>query len=112
MKILITYSCQDIVPDPKPLMENTEAAIEEAGETGSIESDPDVAGPKIPDSVKREEERQQCRNYLEACKYGYHICLKICTPRMRTDLEGSTGFAAMQEAQDLVSLLKLTEGIC
>lgn len=36
-------------------MENTEAAIEE-GETGSIESDPDVAGPKVPDSVKKEEE--------------------------------------------------------
>merc|ERR1712029_766459 len=50
-------SLKDIVPDIKPLMSNTEAVIEtEEGETVSVESDPEVAGPKVPDAVKKEKD--------------------------------------------------------
>jgi len=39
------------------LMSNTEAVIEtEEGETVSVESDPEVAGPKVPDAVKKEKD--------------------------------------------------------
>jgi len=49
-------SLKDIVPDIAPLMDNTDPFNErEEGETNSIESDPDVAGPKIPTAIKREE---------------------------------------------------------
>ena len=63
---------KDIVPDLKPLMDSTEAVMEPEegivifalhciywwilGETVSVESDPDVAGPKVPDAVKKEKE--------------------------------------------------------
>jgi len=50
-------SLKDIVPDLKPLMDSTEAVMEpEEGETVSVESDPDVAGPKVPDAVKKDKE--------------------------------------------------------
>jgi len=39
-------------------MESTEAAIEERGEVDSVESDPDVAGPKVPDSVKKADKEE------------------------------------------------------
>lgn len=49
-------SLKDIVPDIAPLMDNTDPFNErEEGETNSIESDPDIAGPKIPTAIKREE---------------------------------------------------------
>jgi len=49
-------SLKDIVPDIAPLMDSTEPIMEqEEGETNSIESDPDVAGPKIPTAIKKEE---------------------------------------------------------
>lgn len=49
-------SLKDIVPDIAPLMDNTDPFTErEEGETNSIESDPDIAGPKIPTAIKREE---------------------------------------------------------
>ena len=48
---------QDIVPDSKQLMENTDAVIEEGEAADSVEeSDPDVAGPKVPDNVKSKKE--------------------------------------------------------
>merc|ERR1719433_965025 len=49
-------SLKDIVPDIAPLMDNSDPFNDrEEGETNSIESDPDIAGPKIPTAIKREE---------------------------------------------------------
>jgi len=49
-------SLKDIVPDIAPLMDSKDPLVEhDEGETNSIESDPDVAGPKIPTAIKREE---------------------------------------------------------
>ena len=49
-------SLKDIVPGIAPLMDSSDPIIEqEEGETNSIESDPDVAGPKVPTAIKREE---------------------------------------------------------
>jgi len=48
-------SLKDLVPDIKPLMD-TEATIEEEVEVGSVDSDADIAGPKIPDNVKKDAE--------------------------------------------------------
>ena len=49
-------SLKDIVPDIAPLMDSADPiADREEGETNSIESDPDVAGPKIPAAIKKEE---------------------------------------------------------
>ena len=42
-------------PDIKPLID-TEATIEEEAEEGSVDSDADIAGPKIPDNVKKDAE--------------------------------------------------------
>jgi len=50
-------SLKDIVPDLKPLLDTTEPAIsDDQGEIQSVDSDPDVAGPKVPDSVKNEKD--------------------------------------------------------
>jgi len=50
-------SLKDIVPDLKPLLDTTEPAIsDEQGEIQSVDSDPDVAGPKVPESVKNEKD--------------------------------------------------------
>jgi len=48
-------SLKDLVPDIKPLLD-TEATIEEEVEEGSVDSDADIAGPKIPDNVKKDAE--------------------------------------------------------
>jgi len=50
-------SLKDIVPDMKPILENEAAIIEnDEGETASVDSDPDVAGPKVPKSVKKDKD--------------------------------------------------------
>lgn len=46
-------SLKDLVPDLKPLLSN-EAVMEEAAE--AVDSDADVAGPKIPDKAKKDGE--------------------------------------------------------
>merc|ERR1719184_194255 len=48
-------SLKDLVPDIKPLLD-TEAAIEEEVEECSVDSDADIAGPKIPENVKKDSE--------------------------------------------------------
>jgi len=48
-------SLKDLVPDIKPLLD-TEATIEEEVEECSVDSDADIAGPKIPDNVKKDSE--------------------------------------------------------
>ena len=48
-------SLKDLVPDIKPLLD-TEATIEEEIEEGSVDSDTDIAGTKIPDNVKKDAE--------------------------------------------------------
>jgi len=48
-------SLKDLVPDIKPLLD-TEATIEEEVEECSVDSDADIAGPKIPDNVKKDAE--------------------------------------------------------
>jgi len=48
-------SLKDLVPDIKPLLD-TEATIEEEVEECSVDSDADVAGPKIPENVKKDSE--------------------------------------------------------
>jgi len=48
-------SLKDLVPDIKPLLDK-ETVIEEEVEECSVDSDADVAGPKIPDNVKKETE--------------------------------------------------------
>jgi len=48
-------SLKDLVPDIKPLLD-TETTIEEEVEECSVDSDADIAGPKIPENVKKESE--------------------------------------------------------
>jgi len=48
-------SLKDLVPDIKPLLD-TEATIEEEVEECSVDSDADIAGPKIPENVKKDSE--------------------------------------------------------
>merc|ERR1711915_29078 len=48
-------SLKDLVPDIKPLLD-TEAILEEEIEECSVDSDADVAGPKIPEKVKKDAE--------------------------------------------------------
>jgi len=48
-------SLKDLVPDIKPLLD-TETTIEEEVEECSVDSDADIAGPKIPENVKKDSE--------------------------------------------------------
>ena len=59
-----------------------------------------------------EEAKREKREYLEECKKAYHYAFKMATPAMKTRLKGSRGFEAIEDAQDVVALLNLMQGIC
>ena len=49
--------------------------------------------------------------YLDGCKRVYTISMKICSPRLMTRLEGTSGFTVVKEAEDIVSLVVLIQKI-
>ena len=56
-------------------------------------------------------QKQQEASYLDGSKRVYAITMKLCTPRMITRLEGTSGFNKAREDEDAVKLISLIKGI-
>ena len=50
--------------------------------------------------------------YPDGCKSAYTTTLKLCTPRMTTRLEGTSGFSKARDDEEAVALIMLIKGIC
>ena len=47
-----------------------------------------------------------------AARKAYGVCLKLCSPKLTTRLEGTTGFGDVKTNEDVVGLLRLIRSIC
>ena len=50
--------------------------------------------------------------YLDGYKREYAITIKLCSTRLIIRLEGTSGFTKAREAENLVNLILLIQGIC